>query len=269
MSNRTNSDELFAEKWLQSRNYKKIKQICVANQPPDFTVGDNIAIEVRRLNKQIKLNGETQGEENQRIPFHQSIKRALDAVMLPEKNRAWMVSWEYDFTKKWPRSKVIQHEILKIIPPLIQQYETSRAFNALQTSYFDKEKHRHELDYLTYPHICLPCGICLGIKEYNAIDDSGFYLGEQPEDEGVAPAAELIQSLQPYINEKATTVKRSGRLNDYGEWWLVFVDHICRVPINILSDAEIDAVQNSITCRHFWARILLIGRMEPSWWIEF
>ena len=268
MSNRKNSDELIAEKWLKSQYFEKIKQICVANQPPDFTIGNNIAIEVRRLNKQIELNGETQGEENQRIPFHQSIKRALDAVKLPEKNRAWMVSWEYDFAKRWPGSKVIQQEILNIIPSLIQQYESPKAFNTLQTNYFDREKHSHELDYLTYPHICLPCGICLGINEYNAINDSGFYLGEQPEDEGSAPASELILSLQAYINAKTATVKRSGRLKDYAEWWLILIDHICIAPITILSDAEIDAVKNSITNRHFWARILLIGQTEPSWRFE-
>lgn len=266
MSNPAQFDELIVEQWLYSQNYIGITR--PTNDPPDYVIEDNIAIEVRRLNKRVSFNGKSQGEENQRIPLYRSIERALRKVELPENNRAWAVSWEYDTTKKWPPPIVIQQEILKIIAPLVRKNKTPETFNTLRTVHFNEEKHYGEFDFLTYPHICLPCGICLGIREYNAINDSGFYLQEFPEAEGSIPAAELIQSLQPSINEKTTVIERSGRLNDYTEWWLIFTDHICLVPIAILSDAEIEAVQNSVTNRHFWSRILLIGRTGQDWWFE-
>lgn len=267
MSNPVQFDERVVEQWLYSQNYIGITRSI--NDPPDYVIEDNIAIEVRRLTKQVNFKGQTLSEENQRIPLYRSIERALREIELPQHSRAWAVSWEYDFNKTWPKPRVIQQEIQDIVTPLIQQFKTPEAFNTLHTDYFDAERHSYELEYLTFPHICLPCGICLGIREYHATNDSGFYLQEWPEAEGSFPAAELIQSLQPAIDAKSINIKKQCRLEDFVEWWLIFTDHICLVPIAILSDNEIEAVQNSITNRYFWSRILLIGRTGQDWWFEF
>ena len=267
MSNPAKFDERIVEQWLKSQNYIGITR--PSKDPPDYIIEENIAIEVRRLTKIVSFNGKALSEENQRIPLYRSIERALRKVELPEDNRAWAVSWEFDFTKTWPNPRRIQQEIQEILTPLIQQHKTPEAFNALQTDHFDMEEHFHELDHLTYPHICLPCGICLGIREYNAINDSGFYLQEFPEAEGSVPVVELMQSLQAAIDEKSINIEKRRRLEEFAEWWLIFTDHICLVPITILSDAEIEAVQNSVTNRHFWSRILLVGRTGQDWWFEF
>ena len=56
MSNRENTDERFAKKWLEFQGYSNIEKI--KNDPPDFVVEGKYAIEVRRLNHSIQVNGQ-------------------------------------------------------------------------------------------------------------------------------------------------------------------------------------------------------------------
>ena len=69
MSNRENTDECFAKKWLEFQGYSNIERI--EDDPPDIVVEGEYAVEVRRLNRKIRQG---EGEETSRISLQKTIE---------------------------------------------------------------------------------------------------------------------------------------------------------------------------------------------------
>ena len=264
MSNRENDDERLAKKWLDSQGCSSIERS--KDDPPDYVVDDNFAVEVRRLNQRIEVDGRTKGEENSRISLYDTIRKTLEKIDSPGGGRDCVVNCEYDFTRPLPSKKVVEGQIREALLPLTRPYDTD-IVDQLNTKYLNYYKHADELDLLNHPHLCLPCGICLEIGEI-FMSPARFFLENVSGREGIGVAYELINNIQHYVIEKASKVRKANSIYDYEKWWLLLVDHVCHVPISILGESELQALRESIQDRDFWSRIVIISSNDIDWYYE-
>ena len=171
MSNRENDDERLAKKWLEYQGHSSIERS--EDDPPDYVVDGKFAVEVRRLNQRIEIDGQTEGEENSRISLYQTIESTLAEIDPLGNDRSWIVDCEYDFSRRLPSRTVVKNQIRKALIPLTQPYDINVVYQ-LNSEYRNDDKHADELDYLNLPHLCLPCGICLEVGEISASPRSLF-----------------------------------------------------------------------------------------------
>ena len=264
MSNLENADELLAKEWLYSQSYSSVERL--KRDPPDYVVDGNFAVEVRRLNRRIEVDGRPKGEEKARMPLRQTIKKTLEKIDPPGGERGWIVDCEYDFSRPLPRGKVVQSQVREALLPLTRPYDTD-VVDQLNTKYLNYDKHADELDLLNHPHLCLRCGICLELHEI-PMPSLRFLLLNVSGREGIGVAYELINNIQHYVTEKSSKVKKANRVNAYKEWWLLLVDHVCHVPISILGEHELQSLRESIQDRDFWSRIVIISSKNIGWSYE-
>ena len=232
MSNPEKDEEILARKWLESQGYTDIKRPC--SDPPDYVVNSEYAVEVRRLNQRIEIDGRFKGREQSRIALRDTIEKVLEEFGPPNEGQVWIVDCEYDFSKPLPEKRITKREIGKALQPLSRPCGDD-VIEQLRSEYMDYDKHAHELKYLNYPHLCLPCGICLELAAINPLESTelNFLLQNVSGREGILVAHKLIESIQHYVTEKSLKVRKSktNKIDDYKEWWLGLIDHICHVPI--------------------------------------
>ena len=262
MSNRENADERLAKTWLDSQGYSRIER--PKKDPPDYVVDGDFAVEVRRLNQRIEVDGRTENEENPRIALHQTIERTLTKIGSPGGERGWVVNCEYDFTKPLPSKKVVEAQIRDALSAPTQPYNT---ISQLNEEYLNYDKHADELDLLNHPHLCLRCGICLELHEI-LMPSPRFLLQNVSDGEGIGVAYELISNIPHYVIEKASKVKNANNIDDYEKWWLLLVDHVCHLPIASLGESELQALRESIQDRDIWSRIIIISSKNIGWSYE-
>lgn len=253
MSNHENPDECFAKKWLEFQGYSNIEKI--KDDPPDFVVEGKYAIEVRRLNRSIQVNGQTEGEETSRISLQKTIKNALAEIGPPGKNQSWVVDCEYDFSNPIPKERVIKKQIRKALLPLTQPYD-DKVISELRSKYLDDRKHAHELDYLGILHLCLPCGICLELQEIST-QPARFVLQNVSDGEGVLVLPELQKNIKAYIKEKSQKIK--GRENNFDAWWLILIDYIGLIPNSGLTQTELEELRKEIRAETPWSRVIIVS----------
>ena len=249
MSNPENADECLARKWLESQGYTNIKRLCL--DPPDYVVGpaEEYAVEVRRLNQRVEVAGQYEGEEQSRIALRNTIEEVLEEFGRPTEGQVWIVDCEYDFSKSLPKTKITKGEVRKALQPL------SRPCG----------------DDIIEQHLCLPCGICFELAAVKALESTEFkfLLQNVSIGKGIGIAYELINSIQYAVTEKSHKIRKKNKINDYENWWLLLIDHICHVPISILGESELKALRESIQDRDFWSRIVIISSKNVNWSYEF
>ena len=264
MSNRENDDERLAKKWLESQGYSNIER--PEEDPPDYVVDDNLAVEVRRLNLKIQVNGRTEGEETSRISLSKTIESILSDIDLSGNEQSWIVNCEYDFSCSLPNKKVVEKQIHEALQPLTQPYDAN-VIHQLRTKCLDCDKHAGELDYLhNYDlHLCLPCGICLELGKISATP-ARFLLQDVSDGKGVIVLPELESNINAVINEKSQKIK--GRKNEFDRWWLILIDYICYIPNSGLTQTELENLRTSIRVEKPWSRIVIVSLWSPNNWYE-
>lgn len=261
MSNPENDDERLAKKWLESQGYSNIKR---EEDPPDYVVDGNFAVEIRRLNRSIQVNGQTEGEETSRISLSKTIESILSGIDLSGNKQSWIVDCEYDFSRPLPKKKIVEKQICEALQPLTQPYDTDVILQH-RSKYLDYDKHAGELDYLHGLHLCLPCGICIELEEIPTTP-ARFLLQNVSDGKGVAVLSELESNIKAAIKEKSQKIK--DRKNDFDKWWLILIDHICYVPYSGLTQTELENLRTSIRVEKPWSRIIIISLWSPDCWYE-
>ena len=266
MNERENNDECLAKEWLKGQRYT-VRRLC--DDPPDYEVDGHHAVEVRRLNQRIEVNGKFRGVERFRIPLRDTMEQVLEEFGPPSEGQVWIVDCEYDSSKPLPETTITKREIQKALQPFSRPCGDD-IIEKHRSKYLDYDKHAHELEYLNYPHLCLPCGICLELAEVDAPESTEFkfWLQNVSDGEGIGVARELINSIQHYVSEKSLKIRKTNKINDYEDWWLLLIDHICHAPIAILGKSELKAVRESIQVRDFWSRIVIISSKNFNWSYE-
>ena len=236
-------DESRAEQWLQQQGYTNIQFVTdTSEQPPDFVVNGDIAVEVRRLN--LMVGDENKGLESVEKPLERDIRSGLAAAQPPPHGYRVYVSCDLLHTELPDKNMVIE-EVKKAANHFI---------NRLKASIHDGQplsNSRDETDFGLIIHFIT--GTSSATNEFKlmgvtaGIGETGFVLGD------------AIDNINRSIDEKSDKIKKKHHL--YSEWWLILVEH--NVHATMLREPdELQTVRNSLTDTSLWSRIIILSNLQ-------
>lgn len=259
---RVDKDELLAQNWLREQGHGDIRRPC--SDPPDFVVGGTLAVEVTRLSQRTNVGNDkrSKGEEEAREPLRNQIEKTIEQIGPPgNEGRSWLIDCEYDFSIPLPNRKIVSAQISDALKPLLKPYDKN-VIAEMHSRYFDVNKHAGEIYWMSSPHLCLECGICLELSEFSH-DPAKFFVQNVSDGEGIGVAEELRKGIQDRIRIKSETIRKQNRIKAYGNWWLILVDHVCLMPMQILSKHELSFVRDQNF--EFWDRVVVVSSKNVDW----
>lgn len=259
---RENDDELLVQNWLRAQGHEDIRRPC--SDPPDFVVGGTLAVEVTRLSQRtfVGTDKRSKGEEEARQPLTDQITKTIEQLGPPgNEGRSWLIDCEYDFSVPLPTRKEVSAQISDALTPLLKSYDHD-VVDGMLSRHFDVGKHAGEIPWLRFPHLCLECGICLELEEFSH-DPAGFFLQNVSDGEGIAVAEELVKGIRDRVRVKSENIRNQNRIGAYVNWWLVLVDHICLIPMQVLSEHELSFVRDLEF--DFWDRVVVVSSKNVNW----
>ena len=257
-----NADELCAQNWLMQQGHGDIQRPC--SDPPDFVIDGDCAVEVTRLNQRITVGDDerSKGEEQARKPLEDHLEKVFEALGPPgNEGRSWVVDCECDFAEPLPNRRMVAAEISEALAPILKPYDDS-VISGLHSRHLDCSKHAGEISHLGFPHLCLECGICLELGEFSH-DPAGFFLQNVSDGEGILLAEELNRSIQNRLRDKSKKIRSQNKIGEYRNWWLILIDHVCHVPMHILSDDELAFIRDQQF--DFWSRVTIVSSRNLGW----
>ena len=257
-----NDDELLAQDWLRVQGYEDIRR--PSSDPPDFVVDGKFAVEVTRLSQRIIVGADKHfsAEEQARIPLTKQIERIIGQLGPPgNEGRSWIINCEYDFSMPIPKPRKVSAQISDALAPLLKPYD-HRVVAGMHARHFDSKRHAREIAGISFPHLCLECGICLDLEEFSHAP-AKFHVPNVSDGEGIVVAGELVKGIANRIRAKSETIRNQNRIGHYRSWWLVLVDHVCLVPMQVLSEHELSFVRDQDF--DFWDRVVVVSSKNVNW----
>lgn len=224
-----NNDEKKAKKFLE-KQHSNIQYEPIENSTPDFLVEENIAVEVRRLNKNYFNNQNIEGFEQIDIPLHLIIQEVLKSYDENFKGVTYFITLFY----KRPQNT---------------------SFRRIKTKI--KESLNHFLKYRpTTPFkINIDSNIAIEIAKKNEpIEDKLFQLaGSFDDDTGGSVGSIFLKNINFCLTEKSKKIENVK--NEYNEWWLILVNHIYYLGLDTYHRKEV--LRNKTPLRNFDKLLIL------------
>lgn len=256
-----NEDECRALDWLRRQSYRDIRRPC--SDPPDFVVDGVYAVEVTRLNQRIVIgDGRSVGEEEARKPLEDQIAKTIEQLGPPgNAGRSWIIDCEYDFSVPLPSRRIVSAQMSDALTPLLKPYDDD-VVSGMHSRHVDFNKHAGEISWVRSPHLCLECGICLELEEF-WYAPAMFFLPNISDGKGMSLAKELGKSIRNRIRDKSGKIRDQNKVGEFKDWWLVLIDHVCHLPMQILPENELLFVRDQQF--DFWARVVVVSSREQGW----
>jgi len=193
-----NNDEKIVYDFLSSIGFKNIVYEPNGNIPPDFFVNGNTAIEVRRLNQHIKVNGIEKPLEELHFKLVPKIIKTIKDFETEEFNDTLIVSVSYG-------------RPLKVDKKIFKQIKESINNNIATKDKDLKVKINENLELRFFrSELKLDKSIILGTAlDYNS---------------GGLVVSNIYKNLEFIIAEKEDKIKEY--YNDFESWWLILIDYI-------------------------------------------
>ena len=195
------STESLAESFLRSLGVATVIYEPDGNIPPDFFVGDDTAVEVRRLNQlHVDPAGQIVGLEQADVPLWRNIAKLVSSLDFPTRSQNTYGVF-YNFGRPIPSWKTLREELRREL-----------------TKFIDGSR-------LTPHKVVLPCGVRLHIFDWKLDKGSAFKVaGCSDRQSGGFIVGNLQFSLQYSIMEKQAKV--APYRSRYNKWWLVLIDFV-------------------------------------------
>ena len=204
----------------------------------------------------------SRAEEEARKPLKDHIAKVIELLGPPgNEGRSWAINCEYDFSGPLPDRWTVARQVSEALRPLLKPHDV-RVVADMHSEHLDFDKHTGEICHLGFPHLCLPCGICLELTEV-ARDPPSFLPPKVSSGEGIRLGAELARGIRYGIRTKSKRIRDQDRLSDFGTWWLVLVDHLGFLPMQVLSEHELSAVRKQDF--DFWDRVVVVDSQNAEW----
>lgn len=229
-------EEKIIRKYLESRGYEDIIYEPIKNEPPDFLVNSQIAIEVRRLNK---IDNNKNGLETL---AHKIMDKCIKIL-----NEIKSDNYKYSayVTIIFSRPIELDKSINKKIKDVLEGHKNK--INEGKAEYIICDKLRLEIDP--------------AFKKYNNIYQFG---GCQDLDNGGFVVSEIYKSLvEKIIPEKTNKIKKNRE--KYKNWWLALVDYIGYG----ISEDELKLLLTPPTISHDWDKIIIVNPLNINDFKEF
>jgi len=233
-------EEKIALEFLKSITNEVIEYEPNGNRTPDFKIGQNIAIEVRRLNKFINVNGEYENSEKLSFKLISKINNLLSTYKSNNTESEFFTSIEFKrpiYIDKVSISNMIK-EIKIQIDTLIQN-------NSLLTQKVKLEN--FEMSF-----------ILSSFKTGNKFSE-GITIDN---DLHVFPLPSIDTSLSIILAEKET--KMNPFKNEYQNWWLILIDY---VGYGINQD-EANNLDNKKLSETIFEKVFIVNPIYPKNGIE-
>lgn len=197
------------------------------NVPPDFLIKGQIAIEVRRLNQNIR--GESLEERS--IPLFDSVSKILTEFngRIPDKT--------YFFSLRYKRPLPNKTQIKEITKSVLDEFCVNPSDIRIEIPFDDN------LAYVITP-ATFRNNITFLMRGNIDLDRGGWILHE------------MEKNIQYCSDEKNRKIKKYK--HKYKTWWLALIDHISHG----LDNCEQKLFAQSINIEHDWDKIIIINPNE-------
>lgn len=245
-----NKDERIAREWLKQQGYTNIE--WPDEDPPDFVVDGRYAVEVRRMDPVIEIDGKIKGEEELQIPLLRAVKKVLDSFGPPVNGKGFFVDGVYDYSQlQLPQSEALEQEIKEALQP-----------------FRDEVLKPDQNPSLLPGRLELECGICLNLRR-GCPKSSMFALWHVSDGKGRRVSGEVGKSLQHCIDEKCAKASRKEKDHPGHEWWLLLVDRVLGISVQSLSEPELESLHKEIQVHKPFSRVFVISPENLEWFHEF
>ena len=228
------TSEQLVESYLHSLGYSEIAYEPDGNVPPDFLVNRHIAVEVRRLNQNVKsVTGKTQGIEETFVPIWQAMRRYLPSLGPSINGESWFIG-------------------IRIRRPL-EPWQTLKPLVRSALQQFMQTQRRQSMTIAVTRHFEIV------IRSAGTSHASFFLLGSGLDfDAGGFVLAQVLQNLKLCIAEKEKKI--APYRHKYPVWWLVLPDHIGHG----LDAEDQQQFRGLPPLAHSWDKVVLVNPTKPS-----
>ena len=249
-----NEDERIAREWLKLQGHTNIE--WPDKDPPDFVVDERYAVEVRRMNPIIEIDGQKKGEEELREPLFRAVKKVLDSFGPPVNGQGFYVDGVHDYSRSpIPPTRVLQQEIRDALQPFRDEILKPDQIPSLLSSQLELE-----------------CGVCLVFRRGHP-KSSMFALQHVSDGKGWRVSGEVGKSLQHSIEEKCRKICRriaeqESLYRDH-EWWLLLIDRLLSISVQSLPEPELESLHKEVQVKKPVSRVIVISPENLEWFHEF
>lgn len=220
-----NVDEALALDYLKSLGYADIVHEPDGQKMPDFLIDGRIAVEVRRLNRQVETApGKFVGIETAQVTLLRCLRPTLRSLGHSKDGVSWFVSCT--FSRPIPDPSIIRRALKRILAEFRDGGVREREFSIT--------------DRLTFSLF----------RSHRPYPDSFVLAGFVDEDSGGWLISDLLKNTQLCVDEK--TPKMETTRAGYPVWWLVLIDHVAH------------GTWEQITVKHSWDKVILVNPLSPS-----
>jgi len=196
-----NKEEIIVENILKKKYHTKIVFEPDGNIPPDFKIGNLIAVEVRRLNQNFFQENHVEGLEKLSIPMFDAFHEVLKSFGYQKSNISYYVG------------------IFFMRPIDLDIYELKKLIKECLQSFLNNPDKTFPLSLAITDEVDLIIQKAPSIKKYLFSP-----MGGMDKDSGGFVISMYINNIRHCIYEKSEKIK--GHLNSYDEWWLYLVDRM-------------------------------------------
>lgn len=231
-----NRDEKIIKKHLESRGFKNIIYEPIKNEPPDFLVNSQIAIEVRCLNR---IDNNKKDLETLTHKIMDKCIKILNEIKIDNyQSSAYVI---IIFSRPIKLDKRINKKIKEVLEGHIDKIDKGKA------KYIIGDNLQLEIEP--------------AFKKYNNIYQFGGYLDL---DNVGYVVSDIYKSLvEKIIPEKTNKIKKNK--DKYKIWWLALVDYI---GYGIMED-DMKLLLTPPTPNHDWDKIIIVNPLNVNDFKEF
>lgn len=235
-----NSEEIVAERYLRSIQTGNIRYEPDGNVPPDFSIGNTVAVEVRRLNQNILDKEKAVGLENFAFPIWQVFVEVLKSFDRSSTSSTFFVGLEFQRTPD-ASFKDIKHRIS----------------SGLSDFLTDQRK--------------VPCEIAVTEDINLSIRDASFTRGVQFKPAGSIDMDWGGSVIEIYVNNLELSIGQKSKkveayLQNYPVWWLILVDYLAADFVERQEEIAIKDRVNDLGC---FDRVLIVHGNGKDIVLEF
>jgi hypothetical protein len=204
--------------------------------PPDFLVGDRIAVEVRRLNEnEVNDVGELQGLETIRISTERKLMRLCKSLGPSKSGSSWFI--ELTLKRPIPAWRDMEPDLRRKLVSFRDDEQGQRPCTI---------NIAHGVKVRVFFKASVPHPTCFILGACNDADRGGF-------------AFENTQrNLRLCVREKMEKIARVR--HKYPEWWLIFVDLIGFG----VDECDRDFFRDHLKIEHDLDRVILVNPLDPT-----
>jgi hypothetical protein len=203
------------------------------NIPPDFLLSASIAVEVRRLNKHVEVNGKNEGLEQAEIPLMKTVEATLRSF-----DKSWAGSTYFAFirfSRPIPARKTLASRLATVLKAFLQD---------------PSQPHRK---------IFVDPALSIDLISATPVSNRTFLIGGNSDpDRGGWVVDDYRANIQLCSDEKAAKV--ANYRAKYATWWLLLVDFIGYG----LDEFDREQLKRSAPIAHGWNKIVVINPSDPS-----